>query len=166
MREREAEARQEMLENLADFDDSLLEQLLEDTVPEQDEIYAQITKDLADDLIVPVLIGAAEHDNGVRRLMKALRHDVPGPDHTAERLELERRATGRRRSCSGLGMRPMPASCRSRVSFGGQVTDGQTLGDERVSGLVQPPRCRPDQNLLDRRRGNRGPRSNGCGDHR
>ena len=45
--------------SLADFDDHLLEQLLEDTVPSKDEIYQQLAKDLAGDLIVPVLLGAA-----------------------------------------------------------------------------------------------------------
>ena len=37
-------------------------------------------------MIVPVLIGAAEHEHGVRRLFKALRHEVPGPEATAARL--------------------------------------------------------------------------------
>ena len=64
---REQEARRGMLESLADFDDKLLEQLLEDAVPSKDEIYQQLTKDLAGDLIVPVFFGAADRDSGVRR---------------------------------------------------------------------------------------------------
>src|SRR5215510_15048382 len=67
MVEREKEARREMLEALADYDDHLLEQLLEDVVPPKDEIYQQIAKDLGSDLIVPVLLGAAEQDYGVQR---------------------------------------------------------------------------------------------------
>src|SRR3546814_14517669 len=59
----------ELLETLADFDDSLLEQLLEDVVPSKDEIYGYLTKDLREDLIVPVFLGAAERGNGVFRLM-------------------------------------------------------------------------------------------------
>src|SRR5207249_76073 len=49
----------------------------------------QLTKDLTDDLIVPVLLGSAERDHGVLRLWKALRHEVPGPAATASRIGLE-----------------------------------------------------------------------------
>ncbi len=38
--------------------------------------------------IVPVLIGAAEHGNGVGRLLKAIRHESPGIDETRARLGL------------------------------------------------------------------------------
>lgn len=54
--ERTDEARTEMLEALADFDDGLLEKLLEDVTPSLDEIYTGLTKDLQDDLIVPVFL--------------------------------------------------------------------------------------------------------------
>jgi elongation factor G len=84
--EREQTARRSMLESLADFDDALLEQLLEDAVPSKDSIYQQLTKDLAADLIVPVFMGAADRDHGVRRLLKALRHEVPDVRETAKRL--------------------------------------------------------------------------------
>ena len=100
---REQEARRELLESLADFDDKLLEQLLEDAVPSKDEIYQQLSKDLADDLIVPVFFGSAERDNGVRRLLKALRHEVPGPEATAARLGLVAE-TGR---CGGPGVQDL-----------------------------------------------------------
>jgi elongation factor G len=84
--EREQMARRELLEALADFDDRLLEQLLEDAIPPKEEIYHQLSKDLAGDLIVPVLLGAADQDHGIQRLLKALRHDVPGPAVTATRI--------------------------------------------------------------------------------
>src|SRR3546814_8279133 len=69
----------------------LLEQLLEDVVPSKDEIYGYLTKDLREDLIVPVFLGAAERGNGVFRLMKALRHETPEPAATLERLGSEAR---------------------------------------------------------------------------
>src|SRR5262245_44431115 len=90
---REQEAREQMLEHLADFDDALLEQLLSDAVPSKEAIYQQLSKDLAQDLIVPVLMGSAEQDFGVRRLLKLLRHEVPGPEAAAERLGLAGEAT-------------------------------------------------------------------------
>jgi len=80
------DSRRELIEKLSDFDDELLEKLLGDIVPDTKEVYRHLTKDFQDDLIVPVLIGAAEHEHGVRRLMKALRHEVPSPAKTADRL--------------------------------------------------------------------------------
>ena len=97
MMPREQEAREQMLEHLADFDDQLLEQLLSDAVPSKESIYQQLSKDLAQDLIVPVLMGAAEQDYGVRRLLKALRHDVPGPEATRDRARPRRRGDRRGR---------------------------------------------------------------------
>ena len=86
LQDREEEARQELLETLADFDDTLLEQLLEDVDVSTAEIYDQLAKDLQEDLIVPVFFGAAEAENGVRRLLKALRHEAPPVERTYERL--------------------------------------------------------------------------------
>jgi elongation factor G len=88
VRPRENEARQMLLETIADFDDDLLEQLLEDRVPASKEIYAQLARDMAADLIVPVFFGSAERGNGVLRLWKALRHEAPHHAETAARLGL------------------------------------------------------------------------------
>ena len=74
---RETEARFQMLEKLADYDEHLMEELLSDVSPPRDEIFEDLQRDLQQGLIVPVLIGSAERDNGVRRLLKMLRHDVP-----------------------------------------------------------------------------------------
>ncbi len=85
MREREAEAREALLEVLADNDDALLEKLLEDEAPTTAEVFARLRADLAEDAVVEVLLGAAEHGNGIRRLWKALRHDTPTAEVTALR---------------------------------------------------------------------------------
>jgi elongation factor G len=74
---RETEARFQMLEKLADYDEHLMEELLSDIQPPRDEIFEDLQRDLQQGLIVPVLIGSAERDNGIRRLLKMLRHDVP-----------------------------------------------------------------------------------------
>lgn len=84
--EREKSARYQMLEQLADHDDHLMEELLSDIEPPQDEVFADLVKETGAGQIVPVLMGSAEHDNGVRRLLKALRHDVPDVKATAARL--------------------------------------------------------------------------------
>jgi hypothetical protein len=48
-------ARAELLEALADFDDHLLEELLEEIEPPQEEIVKDLKMELGADLIVPVL---------------------------------------------------------------------------------------------------------------
>ena len=55
---REKSARTELLEHLADFDDDLLEKLLEDAVPSQEEVYQQLTKTLRESQVTPVFLGA------------------------------------------------------------------------------------------------------------
>ncbi len=84
--EREKEARFTMLETLADHDDELMEQLLEDIQPPRDKVFDDLAKELRDRLVVPVLLGVATRSNGVLRLLKALRHEAPGVAETLTRL--------------------------------------------------------------------------------
>ena len=86
---REKEARFQMLEKLADHDENLMEELLGDIEPSREEVFGDIKRELAEALVVPVLIGSAEGDNGVRRLLKSLRHDVPAVTVAAKRAGLE-----------------------------------------------------------------------------
>ena len=84
--DRKKEARFTMLEKLADHDDQLMEQLLEDIEPPRDKVFDDLVKELREGKICPVLIGSATRTNGVLRLMKALRHEAPGVAATAARL--------------------------------------------------------------------------------
>src|ERR1700748_3076417 len=84
--DREKEARFSMLEKLADHDDALMEQLLEDIQPPRDAIFDDLARELRESSICPVLLGSAGRENGVLRLMKALRHEAPGIEATAKRL--------------------------------------------------------------------------------
>jgi len=84
--DREKEARFSMLEKLADHDDALMEQLLEDIQPPRDAVFDDLARELRDGLICPVLLGSALRENGVLRLMKALRHESPDVTETAKRL--------------------------------------------------------------------------------
>ena len=81
--DREKTARFSMLETLADHDDQLMEQLLEDIQPPRDKIFDDLTHELRDGLVCPVLMGTAIRTNGVLRLLKALRHESPGIAETA-----------------------------------------------------------------------------------
>jgi elongation factor G len=87
--DREKDARFTMLETLADHDDELMEQLLEDIPPPRDKIFDDLTKELRDGLVCPVLVGTATRTNGVLRLMKALRHEAPTVEKTLKRLGLK-----------------------------------------------------------------------------
>ncbi|NET51004.1 MAG: elongation factor G [Merismopedia sp. SIO2A8] len=89
LKDAEHAAREEMLETLADFDDQLLEELLEEIEPSQDEIIKDLKMELGADLIVPVLIGMADRDYGVRPLLDALVREAPEPQVTAERRGMD-----------------------------------------------------------------------------
>ena len=92
LRDEEASARFHMLEQLADHDDALLEQLLIDEVPRLDTIFGDLARETAAGLIAPVLFGSAQNGFGIGRLLKMLRHDTPGAASTAERLGIDKAA--------------------------------------------------------------------------
>src|SRR3984893_9180281 len=134
--EREKDARFSMLETLADHDDELMEQLLEDIPPPRDRIFDDLTKELRDGLVCPVLFGTATRTNGVLRLLKALRHEAPTVEKTIKRLGLK------------AGNDPLANVIKTfhtahggkmsvvRV-LGGQVGDGTTfVTPEREAGRV------------------------------
>lgn len=137
VRPRENEARQMLLETIADFDDALLEQLLEDRIPAPQEIYAQLAKDIAADLIVPVFFGSAERGNGVLRLWKALRHEAPHHEETAMRLGL---SPADEAFCATV-FKTQHQSHTGKLSFGriwsGQIAENGALGGRRIGGLYR-----------------------------
>ncbi|HXH52963.1 MAG TPA: elongation factor G [Sphingomicrobium sp.] len=88
LQEREAQARTQLLEQLADHDDELLEQLLMDEVPPREKVMQDLARETSENLAVSVLFGCATSSWGVRRLLKALRHESPGPESSARRLDV------------------------------------------------------------------------------
>ena len=125
-----------LLEMLADFDDRLLEELLEDVEPSKEEIYRHLAMDLSRDLIVPVLLGAAQQDHGVRRLLKALRHETPGADATAERLGI---AAGTETVAQVVKTYHAPHSGKLSLvrMWRGGISEGAVLNGVRVAGLMR-----------------------------
>ena len=87
MRDREAEARTDLLEHLADFNDTLLEELIEDQKILSDEAYGVAAEVLQHHDLIPAFLGAASLGNGLTRLMKSLRHEVPDVSAVAGRFE-------------------------------------------------------------------------------
>ena len=79
LQDREHEARTHMLEQLADHDDELLEQLLMDQAPTREKVLQDLARETGESLGVSVLFGSANSSWGVRRLLKAMRHEAPAP---------------------------------------------------------------------------------------
>ena len=69
-----------------------------------------LARELREGLICPVLLGAATRENGVLRLLKALRHEAPALPETAKRL-------GAASAEGGAGLRPQdrPPSARRQT---------------------------------------------------
>ncbi len=134
--DQEKTARFSMLETLADHDDQLMEQLLEDIQPPRDKIFDDLSKELRENLVCPVLMGSATRTNGVLRLMKALRHETPGIVETANRLGVK---TGN--DPVAYVLKTLHTSHGGKMSIArvlnGQVADSTTfISPERDAGRV------------------------------
>jgi elongation factor G len=134
-------ARRQLLEKLSDFDDALLEKLLEDVVPERGEVYRHLTREMQEDLIVPVMIGAAEHGHGVRRLMKALRHEVPHAGATADRLGIPSGAPVAQIFKTVYA--PHVGKLSLTRVWRGTLKDGDTLAGVRISNMQEASEPKP-----------------------
>ncbi len=134
---REAEARREMLETLSEFDDALLEQLIEDVAPEKSLIYRDLHDEFGNDLIAPVLLGAGDRENGVRRLLKALRHDTPVAAVTAQRRGLPSTGVAVAECFKVLHQAHAGKLSLCRV-WSGTLGEGQSLGGHRIGSLLRP----------------------------
>ena len=134
--DREVEARTQLLETLADYDDGLLEQLLEEIDPDKNQVYAHLTETMQADLLVPVVLGAAERDNGVLRLLKLIRHE--GPSHTAS---VARRGIAVEGEPLAQVFRTVHAAHMGKLSYvrmwRGVIKDGDVLNGAKVSGVYR-----------------------------
>jgi elongation factor G len=138
--DREKEARFSMLEKLADHDDALMEQLLEDIQPPRDAVFDDLARELREGLICPVLLGAASRENGVLRLMKALRHEAPGVAETAKRLGVPAQKEALAYVLKTMHLQHGGKLSLTRV-LAGRLDDGATLQSSsgesgRVSGIL------------------------------
>lgn len=139
LKDRKSEARFAMLEKLADYDEHLMEELLTDIEPPRDEVFDDLARELAEGLIVPALLGSAANDNGVRRLLKALRHEVPDVAVTARRLGIATKGDAVVQVMKTYHTAHGGKLSLARV-LAGTVKDGATLhrsdgGDARIGGI-------------------------------
>ncbi len=140
-REREQAARQEMLETLADFDDDLMELLLEDQEPPADDILRHMQNTLGADQIVPVFMGVAEQEMGARRLLEALVKEAPAPDVTNKRLGIDVAGDPIVQIIKTYHLPHAGKLSLARI-WSGEVKDGMTLAsanssDMRLSGVFK-----------------------------
>jgi elongation factor G len=112
-----------MLEQLADHDDALLEQLVSDEVPSLNTIFGDLARAMTDGLVVPLLFGSALNGFGIRRLLKMLRHDTPPAAETAERLGIEGEAI----KVLNISQRSAAGRLALARVFGGPLTEGLEL---------------------------------------
>lgn len=137
LRQQEQAARAEMLETLANFDDHLLEELLEEIEPPQEEILQDLKMELGADLIVPVFIGIAEQDYGVRPLLEALLREAPDPTTTAERRGIVLHADAPLAQVIKTYYTPQGGKLSLVRVWQGTLTDGIVLNGVRVGGLYR-----------------------------
>ncbi|WOB66498.1 elongation factor G [Microcystis aeruginosa] len=138
LKEEEQIARQEMLETIAEFDDHLLEELLEDINPSWEEILQDLKQELGADQIVPVFFGMAERDYGVRHLLTALVEETPAPTITANRRGLDPSADGDA-VVQILKTYFTPQGGRLSLAriWQGTLNDGMALNGVRIGGIYR-----------------------------
>jgi elongation factor G len=140
-RDIQRDARFGMLETLADHDDELMEQLLDDIPPPRDRVFDDLAKELRDGRVCPVLMGVATRTNGVLRLLKALRHEAPGVAATRKRLGIDAKG-----EAVGIVLKTFHTPHGGKLSvtrvLNGDIGDGVTLSSPdrevgRVSGVAK-----------------------------
>ena len=137
LKDQEQAARQEMLEALADFDDHLLEELIEEIDPPKEEIWKDLKLELGADLIVPVFVGIATQDYGIRPLLDALVRETPAPSVTVER----RGITTPDAVPIAQVLKTYHTQQGGKLSlvrvWKGTIADGETVNGTRIGGIYQ-----------------------------
>ena len=132
IRPREEEARNDLLESLSDFDDDLLEQLIEDKRPAAGDVFPLTSKIAEGSDLISAFLGAASHANGVTRLMKSLRHEAPGVECTRDRLATDAIAVG-----ALADIRKHIGKITVLRALAPGVAAGSPLGGETVGSLTE-----------------------------
>ena len=84
LEERAYEGREQLLEAVSDFDDTLMEKFLEGEDISEDEIRSALRQAVINSAAVPVLCGSAFKNKGVQRLLDAIVAYLPSPRDVPE----------------------------------------------------------------------------------
>jgi elongation factor G len=138
LRAAEQVARAEMLEELANFDDHLLAELIADIDPDTEEIVRDLRMELGADLIVPVFIGVAELDYGVRPLLAALLREAPVAEVTTQHRGIAAQTTD---GAIAQVLKTIYSQQGGKLSlvriWQGTLTDGSIVNGVRVGGMYR-----------------------------
>lgn len=144
--DREHEARTELLEHLSEFDDWLLEELIEDREPDSHAIYALATRILKENRITPVFIGSSSHGNGMQRLMKALRHEAPPVEALRDRLAAAKEGGAGQAELGAVTFHAFHRQNIGKTVLGralGAIRQASALGEAGLGTLQDPIAGRP-----------------------
>jgi elongation factor G len=128
--------RMAMLEELANFDDHLLEELLDEIEPSKAEIIQDLKMELGADLVVPVFVGAADRDWGVKPLLDALVREAPDANLTAQRRGLQLN-DGVMAQVLKSFYTPQGGKMSLVRVWQGTILEGMTLNEFRSSGIYR-----------------------------
>ncbi|MCH9020275.1 MAG: elongation factor G [Proteobacteria bacterium] len=137
VKDREESARTQLLESLADFDDTLLEMLLEDEVPSTSAVLDYLKREVAANQVVPVFLGVAEQEHGVRRLLDHLAELVPTADATAQRRGIDSAGSEPLAQVLKTYLTPHGGKLSLARVWRGVIPDGTVLNGERVAGIYR-----------------------------
>jgi elongation factor G len=137
-------ARGKLLEALGDFDDHLLEELLEGVEPPLEEVRRDLHDEYARDQIVPVLFGSAARGIGIEELLAAIVEQFPSP-LDVERVDADGRVVEPR-----AGGPVVAQVCKTTIDphagkfsvvriFSGTLTSGTVLTDTSRAGVQVRP---------------------------
>ena len=139
-----ASAREKLLEALGDFDDHLMEELLEGVEPPLDEVRKDLHDEYARDQIVPVLFGSAVRGIGISELIATIAEQFPSP------LDVERTDANGRPIEAKPGGPVVAQVCKTIIHpqsgklsvvrvFSGTLTNDSVLTDTSRPGVQSRP---------------------------
>ena len=145
VKSREGEARTVLLETLADFDDTLLEALLEDKEPRLDSVLEDLRRTIAEDKVIPVFIGSALHGWGVRALLETLVRETPDAAATAARRGIDLSSSEPLAQVIKTYNSPHGGKLSLARIWRGTIQDGAVLNGVRVAGVFQMMGVQPNK---------------------
>ncbi|MFC1742942.1 elongation factor G [Candidatus Riflebacteria bacterium] len=132
-----AQARESLVEHVAETDDALLEKYLEEGALDNDEMLSALGKAIATGAVVPILCGSARYNIGIQPLMSLISSSFPSP--------VTRKAVQGREPGSETEVPTLQRACNTDEPFSGLVFKtiidpyaGKLTIFRIFSGMVKP----------------------------
>jgi len=154
LKEMAQQHRENMVENLSDFDDELMEQFLDSGEGSQDTLRRVMKQAMIAGKFIPVMCGSAFKNKGVQRLLDAVVHLLPNPSEIPPVIGInpfttkeEERATTDAAPFAGLVFKIMTDPFVGRLTYvrvysgslkaGSQVLNASNLKKERIGRIIE-----------------------------